>query len=57
MSNVVDGLQKVAMYIDCLLEAYAERTWTGMEIIHVVCIGFSLAWCTQIRITTTLGYE
>jgi hypothetical protein len=57
MSNIVDGLQKVAMYVDCLLEAYAEHMWTGMEIILVVCIGFSLAGCTQIRITTTLGYE
>jgi hypothetical protein len=56
-SNVVDGLQKVAMYVDCPQEAYAGRTWIAMGSISVMCIGFSPAGCTSIRIIATLGYE
>jgi hypothetical protein len=38
-------------------KAYAGRTWTGVESVHVVCIGFSPTGCTSIRNAVTLGYE
>jgi hypothetical protein len=47
-SNAVDGLWKVAMYVDCPQEACAGRTWTGVGSVSVVCIGCSPAWYTSI---------
>jgi hypothetical protein len=38
-------------------EAYVGRTWTGVGSVRVVLVGFSLAGCTSIQITATLGYE
>jgi hypothetical protein len=45
------------MYVDCLQEAYAGHTWTGMESIRIVLVRFSLVGCTSIRIAVTHGYE
>jgi hypothetical protein len=38
-------------------ETYEWHTWTARGSIHGVLIRFSLAGCTSIRITMTLGYE
>jgi hypothetical protein len=32
--------RKVGMYMDYPQEAYAGRTWTGVESVHVMLIGF-----------------
>jgi hypothetical protein len=56
-SNPVDDSRKVATYRDHPQEAYTGRTWTDVESIHVVLVGFSPAGCTSIRIAATLGYE
>jgi hypothetical protein len=56
-SNAVDGLWKVATYVDCPQKAYARRRWTGVRSVRVMLIEFSPAGCTSIRITVTLRYE
>jgi hypothetical protein len=48
LSNSVGGSWKVAMYGDRPQEAYAGCTWTGVGIVHVVLVGFSLVGCTSI---------
>jgi hypothetical protein len=57
LSNSVGGSWKVATYGDRPQEAYAGRTWTGVESVRVVLIEFSPTGCTSIQITGTLGYE
>jgi hypothetical protein len=49
--------RKVATYGDRPQEAYAGRTWTGVESVRVVLVRFPPAGCTSIRIAATLGYE
>jgi hypothetical protein len=56
-SNSVGGSWKVATYGDRLQEAYAGRTWTDVESVRVMLVGFSPTGCTSIRIAATLGYE
>jgi hypothetical protein len=56
-SNPVDDSRRVATYGDRPQEVYAGRTWTSMESVRVVLVGFSPAGCTSIQITATLGYE
>jgi hypothetical protein len=53
----IGASRKVATYGDRPQEAYAGHTWTGMESVCVVLVGFSTAGCTSIRIAATLGYE
>jgi hypothetical protein len=55
--QAVDGLQKAITYVDCPQEAYAGRTWSGVGSVSDLCIGFSPAGCTSIRIAATLRYE
>jgi hypothetical protein len=57
MSKYVGVSRKVATYEDHLQEAYVERTWTDVESICVMLVGFSPIGCTSIRIAATLGYE
>jgi hypothetical protein len=57
LSNCVESVWKVVAYGDRPQEAYARRTWTGVESVRVVLAGFSPAGCTSIRITVTFGYE
>jgi hypothetical protein len=57
LSNSIGSVWKVAMYEDRPQEGYVGRTWTGMESVRGVIIGFSPAGCTSIRIVVTLRYE
>jgi hypothetical protein len=56
-SNPVDDSQKVATYEDHPQEAYTGHTWTGVESVRVVLVGFSPTECTSIQIAATLGYK
>jgi hypothetical protein len=56
-SKSVNDSRKVTTYGDCPQEAYDVRTWTSMESICVVLVGFSPAGCTSIQNVVTLGYE
>jgi hypothetical protein len=40
--DLVATTQKIDTYEDCLQEAYEWHTWTGVEIIRVMCIRFPL---------------
>jgi hypothetical protein len=57
LSKSVGASRKVATYGDHPQEAYAGRTWTGVESVRVVLVEFSPTGCTSIRIVVTLGYE
>jgi hypothetical protein len=57
LSNSVGSVWKVGMYGDRPQETYTGRTWTGVESVHGVLVGFSPAGCTLIRIAATLGFE
>jgi hypothetical protein len=57
MSKSVGASRKVATCEDHSLEAYTGHTWTGVESVRVVLVGFSPTGCTSIRIATTLRYE
>jgi hypothetical protein len=57
LSNSVGSVWKVTAYGDRPQEAYAGRTRTSVESVHVVLVGISPAGCTSIRIATTLEYE
>jgi hypothetical protein len=55
--NFVDDSWKAAKYRNYPQEAYARHTWTGVESVRVMLIGFSPAGCTSIQIAATLRYE
>jgi hypothetical protein len=57
LSKSVGASWKVATYGDHPQEAYVGHTWTGVESVRVVLVGFSPAGCTSIQIASTLGYE
>jgi hypothetical protein len=57
LSKSITVSRKVATDGDHPQEAYTGRTWTGVGNVRVVLVGFSPAWCTSIRIATTLRYE